>query len=471
MSSAPLIDLSRNKKQAQYFNDVMFAASGLTPYRFFAYGGSVRGGKTFCTLFILGILCKKFPGSRWHVIRATLPDLKKTTIPSFEKLFPHIKVQKDPGNWHATFPNGSTIYFTAESKPQDPELKSFLGLETNGVFIEQGEEASPELWQKAIERAGSWYIDPMPPAFVFLTFNPTNEWPRQVFYEPSREGKLKAPYYYLAATPHDNPFVTADQWAAWSELDSRMYAAMIEGDWDALISNDGRAYWTFDKLKHSRKLEFDPSIRVLHLTYDQNVVPYITLLVVQCRYKDDEARTLEIRVLKEYCLEHPRATTQAVSEQFLVDWGERIDQVYIYGDASGNKRDTRAAKSDYEIAKQVLYQKTGHTSMKVQTQNPEVRKSVLFLCAIFEGKIPGVELVIDSDCVNLIKDLINVKTDANGGILKEKATAGGVTYEKYGHTSDALRYLITTILKNDYRRFEKLISGNGNRNDEQSGVE
>jgi hypothetical protein len=250
-----------------------------------------------------------------------------------------------------------------------------------------------------------------------------------------------------------------------------MYAAMIEGDWDALISNDGRAYWTFDKLKHSRKLEFDPSIRVLHLTYDQNVVPYITLLVVQCRYKDDEARTLEIRVLKEYCLEHPRATTQAVSEQFLVDWGERIDQVYIYGDASGNKRDTRAAKSDYEIAKQVLYQKTGHNSLKVQTQNPEVRKSVLFLCAIFEGKIPGVELVIDSDCTNLIKDLINVKTDANGGILKEKATAGGVTYERYGHTSDALRYLITTILKNDYRRFEKLISGNGNRNDEQSGVE
>ena len=57
-------------------------------------------------------------------------------------------------------------------KPQDPELKSFLGLETNGVFIEQGEEASPELWQKAIERAGSWYIDPMPPAFVFLTSNP-----------------------------------------------------------------------------------------------------------------------------------------------------------------------------------------------------------------------------------------------------------------------------------------------------------
>ena len=181
---APLIDLSRNPKQGIYFNEVMSSVRGTSSNRFFAYGGAVRGGKTFCTLFILSVLCRMFPGSRWHVIRATLPDLKKTTIPSFEKLMPHIKVQKDPGNWHATFPNGSTIFFTAESKQFDPELKSFLGLETNGVFIEQGEEASPELWQKAIERAGSWYIDPMPPAFVFLTFNPTNEWPRQVFYEP-----------------------------------------------------------------------------------------------------------------------------------------------------------------------------------------------------------------------------------------------------------------------------------------------
>jgi hypothetical protein len=85
--------------------------------------------------------------------------------------------------------------------------------------------------------------------------------------------------------------------------------------------------------------------------------------------------------------------------------------------------------------------------------------------------VPGVELIIDRDCYHLIQDLLYIKQDANGGVLKQRVTEGGVSFERYGHTSDALRYLITTILKNDYRRFEKLISGNGNRNDEQSGAE
>ena len=53
MSAGPAIDLSRNPKQARYFDDVMIAASGRSPFRYFAYGGAIRGGKTYVTLFIL----------------------------------------------------------------------------------------------------------------------------------------------------------------------------------------------------------------------------------------------------------------------------------------------------------------------------------------------------------------------------------------------------------------------------------
>jgi len=461
-----LIDLSVNPKQGEYFNEVMRAVAGQTDNRFFAYGGAVRGGKTFVTLFILILLCRKYPKSRWHVVRSSLPDLKKTTIPSFEKLAPSTRVIKEPGNFYAEFPNGSTIFFTAESKQFDPNLNAFLGLETNGIFIEQAEEASVELWERAKERTGSWYIDPMPPGFIFLTFNPTLQWPRNVFYEAFRDKRLKSPYYYLSATPKDNPFVTKDQWAAWSEMDSRTHAAMIEGDWDALANNDGRAYWSFDKLTHCKSLSFNPDIRVLHNTFDQNVIPYITLLCSQCEYEErPNGRYLIIKVLKEYCFEHPKSTTQTLCETFLMDWDKEVDTVMLYGDASGNKRDTRAAKSDYEIAKAVLWRKIGNNSMRVNKSNPEVRKSVLFLCAIFEGKVPFVELHIDKSCINLIQDLTYVKTDANGGILKEKATTNGVTYEKYGHTSDALRYFLTTLLKSEYRSFEKMLSGH-NKDDE-----
>lgn len=452
----PVIDLTRNEKQAAFFNSVMLAIAGKSQNRFFAYGGAVRGGKTFVILFILIMLCRKYPGSRWHVVRKDLPDLKATTIPSFEKLAPPgVSVIKDPGNYHAPFENGSKIFFKAESLTQDPELKGFLGLETNGIFLEQAEELSITAWEKAKERTGSWYIDPMPPAFIFLSFNPTNEWPKEVFHIPFQEKELKEPMFYMPALPNDNPFVTKDQWLAWQTMDSRTYSAMIEGDWDALINTEGLSYYTFRKDRHVQRVDFDKNNTAVHLSFDQNVVPYITLLAAQCVYMDTGA--LQIRIFKEYCLKHPKNKTRSLCEAFLLDFDDNVREVFIYGDASGNKRDTRQALSDYDIAKAALQSKVSSRSMRVQRSNPEVRKRVLFLCAIFEGKIPGVEIIIDEGCVNTIADLLNVKEDANGGKLKEKVKQDGVLFEKYGHTSDALEYLVTTVLSRQFAAFERLL--------------
>lgn len=122
------------------------------------------------------------------------------------------------------------------------------------------------------------------------------------------------------------------------------------------------------------------------------------------------------------------------------------------------KGNTRQAQSDYDIARATLWQITNNKSLKVQKSNPEVRKRVLFLCSIFENKIPGVELLIDENCTNLIKDLLNIKEDANGGKLKPKARdKDGATVETLGHTSDALEYLVTTILKRQFSDFERII--------------
>lgn len=235
------IDLSKNPRQGEYFNEVMAAAIGTTSRRFFCYGGAIRGGKTAVTLAILIFLCRMFPRSRWHIVRDDLPNLKKTTIPSLEKFLPNtgFNVNRDPGNFFYEYRNGSRIYIMPENLSRDPELKSFLGLETNGFFLEQAEELSPLLWEKAKERTGSWYIDPMPPGFIFLTVNPTYTWSRRVFYEPWRRGELPDNYFYLNALPTDNPFVTGDQWASWSEMSPELYAQFVEGNWDYDNRADG----------------------------------------------------------------------------------------------------------------------------------------------------------------------------------------------------------------------------------------
>ena len=79
------------------------------------------------------------------------------------------------------------------------------------------------------------------------------------------------------------------------------------------------------------------------------------------------------------------------------------------------------------------------------------------MCAIFEGKVPGVEIVIDKGCYNLINDLLYIKEDANGGKVKQRQTENGVSFEQYGHTSDALEYLVTTVVEKQFHDFERLL--------------
>jgi len=62
------VDLSKNKKQEELFNEVMYSIqkkqNGIEDYnKYFFYGGAIRGGKTFSILTILTILCRMFPNS------------------------------------------------------------------------------------------------------------------------------------------------------------------------------------------------------------------------------------------------------------------------------------------------------------------------------------------------------------------------------------------------------------------------
>lgn len=443
------IDLSKNKNQAAFFDAVMQAVAGQSRNRFFAYGGAIRGGKTYVTLFILIVLARKFPGSRWHVIRKDLPSLKATTIPSFEKLVPpDVKIHRDPGNYRAEFPNGSQIFFKPESLNQDPELKDFLGLETNGIFLEQAEELSEKMHDRAKERTGSWYIDPMPPGFIFYTFNPTDEWVRDVFYEPHNRRDLKEPYYYREALPTDNPYVTADQWAAWDEMDDTVKAQMVLGDWDARRT-DNQFYYGFSRAKHVGPVTIDPALPV-HLSFDQNVLPYITLT---CWQVQDISGIKTACQFDEFCLEHPKNTTEALCNAFMDKYGHTFTQAFIYGDASGNKRDTRANVTDYAIAKRVLRPLLNNRSDRTLKSNPNVVKRREWENNILNGKY-AIGVLIDPGCKNSIADLVNTPTDENGHKLKKRVRgANGETFEKYGHTSDTMDYVLTTVFEREFVRY------------------
>jgi phage terminase large subunit len=117
MSRAVKFDLTgekSNRKQIEFIRAVFDKRRIETTY---AYGGAVRGGKTFVILYCLHLLCRNYPGSKWVVVREDLPALKTTTIPSFNKLIEADKY----GKWNYSTPitfkytNGSQIIFKPES--------------------------------------------------------------------------------------------------------------------------------------------------------------------------------------------------------------------------------------------------------------------------------------------------------------------------------------------------------------------
>jgi len=125
--------------------------------RVIVFGGAIRGGKTYWLLLTLTSLCLAYPRSRWAIIRKSLPDLKRTTFPSFSSIMVD-GVSNYVRSWNrdtqvVTFINGSELIFMAESYDEDKDLNRFRGLEINGAGLDEVNELQePTFYKVAISK-------------------------------------------------------------------------------------------------------------------------------------------------------------------------------------------------------------------------------------------------------------------------------------------------------------------------------
>lgn len=215
----------------QQFAEAMLSGK----YRYMAYGGAIRSGKSALAIILAQTLCKIYPKSRWAIVRKDLPTLKRNVIPTFEKF--RIKSFMDPINfawWTATAKNGSQIIFFPESAEGDADLDRWKGLEVNGFFPEEANELHEASWHKMIERAGAWVVPDggnQPSPLIVPTFNPSAGWVKRVFYDPWKAGTLVAPYYFQMATIQDNPHLPTEYVESLKSMPEREYKRFVEGDW------------------------------------------------------------------------------------------------------------------------------------------------------------------------------------------------------------------------------------------------
>ena len=210
------------------------------------------------------------------------------------------------------------------------------------------------------------------------------------------------------------------------------------------VKAGGEFYSSFNRITHVKPVEFNPNLPI-HISFDQNVQPYITSTL----YQVEEINGIRhLRQFDEICLKNPRNKTSKLCLEFIKRYGARCNGLFFYGDPSGKKSDTRSVEHDYNIIERMLRKYLNNFSNRVPYSHPPVLKRKDFINNIFEG-LYNIVVTIDPKCKKSIADFEFVKEDINGKKLKEKGKdkETGVPYEKFGHTSDSFDYLMCELFK------------------------
>lgn len=270
--------------------------------------------------------------------------------------------------------------------------------------------------------------------------------------------------------------------AGWIESRIKAYASFDEAFmmvYGYPFSRTGNEYYSeFSIGKHVVKhIPFDFK-SVMHVAYDFNVMPYVTQLVGQIdhvvRYYNEETRekvdfleehhknfkainVMRFKISKEFCLRPPHNETEQAADLAGAWYTQNggAESVNVYGDGSGHNRITGfPTLTQYKVIKRVL-EKYIAVEVMAKRSNISVLMRKKLMNRIFAGVFPEIEIYVSAECVELVRDLEFLKINPKeGGKFKEKEVdeTTGVSYEKIGHTSDALEYWICEVLR-EYLKF------------------
>lgn len=427
-------------------NEAMDAIA-MEKFNFILFGGAMGGGKTFWGLSALLIMCQAFPRSRWCVIREDLEKIRITTIPSFTKLNPSGTLRTSPYEYR--HPNGSVIMFKGENYQKDKELQWLKGLEVNGFLFEEINECQEATFNIAFGRAGRWECDPRPKPIILATCNPADNWIKKRVYDQWESRNLPKNWLYIPSKVTDNPHLTDEYKENLKNMPRYQYEVFVEGNWNLQLKTGGEFYKCFELDKHIAPCQYDPEL-ALHISWDDNVNPYLPVGIFQVKDK-------EIYMVDEIAGENPNNTIKAVCNEFKRRYPAHAAGLFIYGDATANKEDTKLEKG-YNFYRLVMEQLRDYKpTSRVMNYNPSVVMRGNWINTVLEKELEGIKVIINVNNKLTIKDFVNLKEAADGTKSKEMETESktGVRYQKYGHFTDLFDYFMCTAFMEYFIRYQK----------------
>ena len=216
----------------------------------------------------------------------------------------------------------------------------------------------------------------------------------------------------------------------------------------------GEFYAEFRSELHVKPCYYRPELPI-HISFDENVVPYMPCGIWQ-------ADGLELFKIQEIDLPEPYNNVYAVCEEIIKIYKDHSEAVYIYGDATSQKRDVKLKKERPQdtvnfftiIRKALNHFRT--VRLRVPSANPSVARRGEFINHILGKNIHGISISLDPCCKNSIKDYERIQMAETGG-KEKKVTRDPVTkktYQELGHDSDLDDYFIVEYCRKQFRMFQ-----------------
>ena len=439
-------------------------------YSMILFGGAVGGAKT-AGLFLLYLIAQRvYPGIQVYFVRKDLATIERNSYATWNEITgkfgtPQSLVKDrraDTKNPRLEFANGSRLIFFGENYDKDKDLTRWSGLIPNWFFADEINELTHSAYLKMYERAGRYQIanGNTPPPLIVGTCNPSRGWVKEEIYDKWENGTLPAHILYIPSKITDNPNLPDAYVQNLKNLPKYEYLVYVEGNWNIQLKSGGEFFKNFELDKHVTPLDTHPEERI-HISIDSNVLPYIAVTCWQLQKKGEGWTAKQTHELP---IRDPDNTARKAGAR-VGRWLQSIgynQKVFLYGDPTTTARNNidDEKKSFLDLFVEGLLNEGYEADKRFYTKATGVASTGDFINAIYEGKIPGVDIVISEYCKESINDYIETKQDKDGGILKKRVTDPKTkqSYEEHGHLSDTKRYFLCKVFDNEFNQFQNRFS-------------
>ncbi len=434
-------------------------------------GGSAGGGKSFLGSCWLISSCIRFENIRAVVARKTIKSLKESTFNTIKTVLKdwglkegvNFKINHLEGT--LTFWNESVIILKElEDLPSDPEFQRLGSSEYTIAFIDE----VSEICEKAVEVLSSrirWKThETFKTPRLLMTTNPCTTWVRSRFVQDDDGNPVECAETdtFVRFSLYDNPdegFRQIYEANLNNIKDKATRERLKYGNWDFTDTNVAAAYWNFDGEKHLftnlRERVYNP-LNPIVVGFDFNVIPYMGTLSAQIDYQNKKIYFLEEILGKQEEKENntPRLSRK-IRDKYINE--KHLGSLVITGDPAGMARSTQTedGTNNFTIIMNNMRGTSLRPEIKVLPKQPAQVQRLDFINALFDG-YDGWQVMIDMRCRKLTEDLINQKKNPDGTKNKTKITdpKTRLKYEKYGHLSDCMDYIICMFLSDSWKKFQ-----------------